>query len=170
VRESEKGQKALSLLRDRFLAKADTKAQQALANVEQDPDDEDYQKKLLKETARLASADSTFAQDLKVVAEHVALAQSGSVTIENTASNYSGRSPDVERNGKTEERLNSKIPSIFDHIVQTSSTIESYYHLEMQVISTCCCFLARYHRCYSNDVSAKDEFYPQEGRFALLLC
>jgi hypothetical protein len=84
----EKGQKALTLLRDRFSAKADTKAQHALVNVEQDPDDEDYQKKLMKETARLASADPTFAQDLKVVAEHVAIAQSGSVTIENTASNY----------------------------------------------------------------------------------
>jgi len=35
------GQKALTLLRSRFSAKADRKAQQALANVEQDPNDDD---------------------------------------------------------------------------------------------------------------------------------
>jgi hypothetical protein len=81
------GEKALATLRARFSAKADAKAQRALANVEQDPDDEDYQQKLVKETARLASADSTFAQDLKVLAENVAIAQSGSVIIDNKASN-----------------------------------------------------------------------------------
>ena len=58
-----------------------------LANVEQDPDDKDYQQKLVKETTRLASADSTFAQELKVLAENVAIAQSGSVIIDNKASN-----------------------------------------------------------------------------------
>ena len=84
----DKGQKALTLLRDHFSAKADTKAQQALVNVQQDPDDEDYQKKLIKETARLASTDPTFLQDLRIRADHVAIAQSGSVTIENTASSY----------------------------------------------------------------------------------
>lgn len=82
------GQKVLGLLRARFLAKADEKAKQALANVEQDPDDEDYQKKLAKETARLASTDLTFAQELKVLGKNVAVAQSGSVTIDNKASNY----------------------------------------------------------------------------------
>ncbi len=68
--------------------KADAKAQQALVNLEQDPDDEDYQQKLVKETARLASTDSTFAQDIKVLAENVAIAQSGSVAIDNKASNF----------------------------------------------------------------------------------
>jgi len=82
-----KGEKALATLRARFSAKADAKAQQALTNVEQDPDDEDYQQKLVKETARLASTDPTFAQDLKVLAENVAIAQSGSVIIDNKASN-----------------------------------------------------------------------------------
>jgi hypothetical protein len=82
-----KGEKALATLRARFSAKADAKAQQALANVEQDPDDEDYQRKLVKETARLANTDPTFAQDLKVLAENVAIAQSGSVIIDNKASN-----------------------------------------------------------------------------------
>ncbi len=82
------GQKALILLRSKFSAKANPKAQQALANVEQDPDDEDYQQKLVKETARLANADPTFAQELKVLAEKVNIAQSGSITIDNKASNY----------------------------------------------------------------------------------
>jgi hypothetical protein len=83
-----KGQKAFVLLRSRFSAKADEKAKRALANVEQDPEDEDYQQKLVKETARLASADPLFAQELKVLGENVAIAQSGSVTIDNKASNY----------------------------------------------------------------------------------
>jgi hypothetical protein len=82
------GQKALTLLRSKFSVKADTKAQQALANVEQDPNDEDYQQKLVKETARLASADPAFAQELKVLAETVNIAQSGSVAIDNKSSNY----------------------------------------------------------------------------------
>jgi hypothetical protein len=82
-----KGEKALAILRTRFSAKADAKAQQALANVEQDPDDKDYQQKLVKETARLASADSAFTQELKMLAENVAIAQSGSVVIDNKAPN-----------------------------------------------------------------------------------
>src|SRR5256885_582313 len=82
------GQKALTVLRSKFSATADTKAQQALANVEQDPDDEDYQHKLVKELTRLINADPTFAQDLKVLAEHVAITQAGGVTIDNKASNY----------------------------------------------------------------------------------
>jgi hypothetical protein len=82
------GQKALTVLRSKFSVKADTKAQQALENVEQDPDDEDYQHKLVKETARLASTDPVFAQELKVLAENVSIAQSGGVTIDNKASNY----------------------------------------------------------------------------------
>ncbi|SRR6266487_3278608 len=81
------GQKALTLLRSKLSIDANTKAQQALANVEQDPNDEDYQQKLVKETARLASADPAFAQELKVLAENVALAQTGGVTIDNKASN-----------------------------------------------------------------------------------
>ncbi len=35
---------------------------------------------------------------------------------------------DVERNMKGEGTTNSKIPSIFDHRVRNSSTIESNYH------------------------------------------
>jgi len=43
----------------------------------------------MKETARLASTDSTFAQELKKVqAENAHIPQSGSVTIDNRASNY----------------------------------------------------------------------------------
>lgn len=83
-----KGEKALTFLRSHFFAKADEKAKRALANVEQDPDDEDYRQKLMKETARLASADPTFAQHLKALGGHMATAQSGGVTIENKAPNY----------------------------------------------------------------------------------
>ena len=36
---------------------------------------------------------------------------------------------DTKRNVKVEETTNSKIPSIFDHIVRNSSAIESYYHV-----------------------------------------
>lgn len=82
-----RGEKALATLRSWFAAKADAKAQQALANVEQDPDDEDYQQKLAKETVRVASADPIFAQDLKVLADNVTLAQAGGVAIDNKASN-----------------------------------------------------------------------------------
>src|SRR5947208_826826 len=71
------GQRAWTLLRSKFSAKADVKAQQALTNVEQDPDDKDYQQKLVKETVRLASADPSFTQELKVLAENVHIAQSG---------------------------------------------------------------------------------------------
>jgi hypothetical protein len=85
------GGKALSLLRSQFLAKTDEKAKLALANVEQYPDDDDYRDKLIKETARLASADPTFAQELKVLGENVAIAQSGSVIIDNKAPNYGGQ-------------------------------------------------------------------------------
>jgi len=38
------------------------------------------------------------------------------------------RSADVERNVKVGGMPNSKIPSIFDHVVRNSSTIEPYYH------------------------------------------
>ena len=36
---------------------------------------------------------------------------------------------DVERNMKVKEMTNSKIPSIFDHMVRNSSTIESNYQV-----------------------------------------
>ena len=39
------------------------------------------------------------------------------------------RSVDLGRCVKTDELLHSKIPSIFDHTVLNSSTIESYYQL-----------------------------------------
>jgi hypothetical protein len=83
------GPKALATLRGWFVTKSDPKAQQALANVEQDPTDDDYQHKLLKETARLASLDPAFAQELKILAEQVTVAQSGSTvqTINNQAPN-----------------------------------------------------------------------------------
>lgn len=83
----DKGRKALILLHERFSSKADNKAQQALTSVERYPDDEDFQKKLIKETARLASTDAAFAQDLRILAEKVNIAQSGSVVIDNKASN-----------------------------------------------------------------------------------
>ncbi len=82
------GEKALTFLRTHFFAKADEKAKRALADVEQDPDDEDYRKKLAKETARLASADPTFAQHLKALGGHITDAQAGSVTIESQGDNY----------------------------------------------------------------------------------
>src|SRR6266498_1545515 len=87
---------AIAYLRDQAAAKAgekaakaDPKAQQVLANVEQDPTDDDYQNKLIKETARLASTDSAFAQELKILAEQVTVAQPGSTvqTINNQAPN-----------------------------------------------------------------------------------
>ena len=40
---------------------------------------------------------------------------------------YQQKEVAVERYGKAAGRLNSKIPSIFDHTVLDSSTIESYY-------------------------------------------
>lgn len=82
------GQKALATLRSKFIVKGDVKAQQALANVEQDPTDEDYQQKLVKETARLASADPIFTQELKILAKNVAITQAGGVTIQNDAPSY----------------------------------------------------------------------------------
>lgn len=82
------GQKALSLLRSKFFAKSDAKALCILENVEKDPDDEDYQQKLVKETARLASADPSFVRELKVLAERVTIVQSGSVIIDNKAPSY----------------------------------------------------------------------------------
>ena len=81
------GPRALATLRTWFQRKADPKAQQALVLAEQDPDDADYQQKLVKETVRLAAADPAFAQELKVLADHVGIAQSGSVIIDNTAPN-----------------------------------------------------------------------------------
>src|SRR5215831_9917924 len=41
---------------------------------------------------------------------------------------HSEKSADVERHVKAGGRPISKIPSIFDHMVRNSSTIESYYH------------------------------------------
>jgi hypothetical protein len=81
------GQKALSLFRSQFLAKTDEKAKLALANVEQYPDDDDYRDKLIKETARLASADPTFARELKALGKNGAIAQSSSWHIEHIESN-----------------------------------------------------------------------------------
>ena len=72
------GTKALATVRTWFTQKHDTKALHTLANVEQYPTDEDYQQKLIKETARLASADPAFAQELKILAEQVMVAQPGS--------------------------------------------------------------------------------------------
>jgi len=43
-----------------------------------------------------------------------------------------GSIADVERNGKVGGRPHSKIPSMFDHRVLDSSTIESYYHLPIE--------------------------------------
>ena len=81
------GQKAFTELRSKFSLQADMKAQQALANVEQDPDDEDYQQKLVKEIARLANVDPSFAQELKLLARNVTIAQPSILTIDNKASN-----------------------------------------------------------------------------------
>ncbi len=81
------GKKALDLFRSHSSAKTDVKVQQALTNVEQDPDDEDYQQKLMKEIARLASTDSVFAQEVKALSEHAPSTQSYSVMIDNKASN-----------------------------------------------------------------------------------
>jgi hypothetical protein len=36
---------------------------------------------------------------------------------------------DTERNVKVGREANSKIPSIFDHVIRNSSTIKSNYHL-----------------------------------------
>jgi hypothetical protein len=42
------------------------------------------------------------------------------------------RIADTEQNGKIGGTTNSKIPSIFDHVICNSSTIESYYHLFLE--------------------------------------
>ncbi len=82
------GPRLLATLRDRFTEKADPKARQALDLVEQDPDDADYQQKLVKETARLAAADPGFTQELRVLAEQANIVQPGGVYIDNQAPSY----------------------------------------------------------------------------------
>jgi hypothetical protein len=82
------GPRALATLRNWFRKEADAKAQQALTLVEQDPDDTDYQQKLVKETARLAAATSAFARELRVLAGRATVVQSGGVAIDNAAPNY----------------------------------------------------------------------------------
>jgi len=83
------GPKALTTLRAWFQKKSDSKATQALANVIQDPSDQDYQQKLIKETVRIASTDPAFTQELKILAEQVTIAQPNSMvqTINNQAPN-----------------------------------------------------------------------------------
>src|SRR5215212_9779376 len=61
------GSRVLATIRGFFNKHSDPKAQRALADLELDPDDAGYQQKLIKETARLASADPIFAQELKVL-------------------------------------------------------------------------------------------------------
>jgi formylglycine-generating enzyme required for sulfatase activity len=63
--------KSLEKLRSLFQKKDDKKAQKALQALEEDPHDDDYQHKLIKETARLAAADPAVAADLKTFAEHI---------------------------------------------------------------------------------------------------
>lgn len=73
------GSKSLAKLRALFQNKDDKKAQKALQAVEEDPDDKDYQDKLIKETIRLAATDSAVANELKVLAQNVMIALPGSV-------------------------------------------------------------------------------------------
>lgn len=84
-----KGSRALASLRSWFVKKADAKAQGVLEMVELDPEDTDFQAKLIHETARLAGSDSTFEQELRVLAEQVTIAQVGNInqTFNNHASN-----------------------------------------------------------------------------------
>ncbi len=77
----EKGRKAFEMLRSRFLAQGDVKAEQALETLEQHPDDKVSQQTLVQETARLASTDPSFAQELQIFANNVVIAQSGSIHV-----------------------------------------------------------------------------------------
>ena len=83
------GPKTLDTLRSWFKKKEDLKAEQALELVEQNPDDIDYQQKLVKETARISVTDPTFEQELKILAGTAVVAQPGSnvQTINNQSSN-----------------------------------------------------------------------------------
>lgn len=67
----------------------DTKATKAWADLEEDPEDEDYRSKLVKELTRLAQAHPDFARELGRIAESLpgAGAQAGGVNIANYASN-----------------------------------------------------------------------------------
>ena len=68
---SELGSRAFAILRAWFQKKNDHKAQQALSLAEEDPLDDDYRDKLIKETARVAAADSEFLNELKKIASEV---------------------------------------------------------------------------------------------------
>lgn len=84
-----KGSHALDSLRSWFVKKADAKAQGVLEMVELDPEDTAFQAKLVQETARLAMTDSTFEQELRVLAGQTTIAQTESInqTFNNVASN-----------------------------------------------------------------------------------
>jgi hypothetical protein len=84
------GPKALATIRGWFGKTNDPKAQKALINVEEDPADEDYGLKLVKETVRVAASEPAFAQELKILAEQANIVQAGGtqVNIDNKAPNY----------------------------------------------------------------------------------
>lgn len=81
------GPKALATMKGWFKHSPDAKAEKALADVEQDPDDVDYQQKLVKEAIRVASIEPAFAEELKVLAQQANFIQSGGVQINNNAPN-----------------------------------------------------------------------------------
>lgn len=83
------GAQALATLRGWFQKKDDQPAQQALELVEKNPDSAGFRQELIDQTARLAATDPTFAQDLRVLAQQVNIAQPGSVvgTVHNTGEN-----------------------------------------------------------------------------------
>lgn len=83
------GAQALTTLRSWFHKKDDPPAQQALELVEKNPDSSGFRQELIEQTVRLAAADPAFAQDLRVLAEQVTIAQPGSVvgTVNNTGEN-----------------------------------------------------------------------------------
>jgi CHAT domain len=86
------------------------------ANVEYDPDDEDYQQKLIKEPARFANTDPDFAQELKVLAENVNIVHPGCVTIDNESINCS-----VQGGGNAPIIFN--IDSVLGNIISTDDMI-----------------------------------------------
>lgn len=82
------GAAVFDALRRRFADRSDAQAGQALALVAQDPDDEDYRQKLIKETARLAAAEPAFAAELEALAARFARGPQGGATFANYAPNY----------------------------------------------------------------------------------
>lgn len=81
------GSRSLLVLRSWFHKKDDTKAEQALRQVVDNPHHLASQQELIQRTVHLAIADATFAQALRTLAEQADSTQFGKVSISNHAPN-----------------------------------------------------------------------------------